>query len=382
MKPVALALTALLLLAAGCPNEKADTLRAEIAKLKEERVETIDRSRRRQQEAAEAEAALAATLTELEDANTEFAKREAERDQTRAAIDAEIARNARLRGEIDAVARRAQERAARGQELDAQIAAVRERATWVRDQAAVLARELRPDDVAWASKRRLDSLAEFSERVAKEYADDPVAAEVARQAIRVRCAVRRAGARRRRTGRATPRSLCGRLRAAVARGRGGRERSVAERTRCGCARGGNAVRRARRIAIAVVVLVASAATSRGRCRFRGTARGRRLRLARAARRGALRRRLARGAPSCCAAASRRPSGATRCATVRDGFGAVASRRVASKDYHRQIEGGPDGDYFTLRIVTSLADGREVVEVVTLTAGADQQYRTAAYGIKR
>ena len=183
MKPVALALTALLLLAAGCPNEKADALRAEIAKLKEERVETtaIEKAK---QEAKESEAALAATLTQLEDANTEVGKRETERDQTRAAIDAETARNARLRGEIDAVAARAQERAARGQELDAQIAAVRERATWVRDQAAVLARELRPDDVAWASKRRLDSLAEFSERVAKEYADDPVAAEVAQQAVR------------------------------------------------------------------------------------------------------------------------------------------------------------------------------------------------------
>jgi hypothetical protein len=68
--------------------------------------------------------------------------------------------------------------------------------------------------------------------------------------------------------------------------------------------------------------------------------------------------------------------------VRAGFDAVASRRVANKDYHRQIEGGPDGNYFTLRIATSLAGGREVVEIVTLTAGADQKYRTAAYGTKR
>jgi chromosome segregation ATPase len=183
VKPVALALVALLLLAAGCPNEKADALRAEIAKLKDERVESsaVEKAK---QEAAEAESALAALATQVEDARTELAKREAERDQTKAAIDAELARNARLRGEIDAVARRAQERAARGQELDAQIAAVRERATWVRDQAAVLARELRPDDAAWASKRRLDSLAEFSERVAKEYADDPVAAAIAEQPIR------------------------------------------------------------------------------------------------------------------------------------------------------------------------------------------------------
>ena len=181
MKPLALALTALLLLAAGCPNEKADALRAEIAKLKEERVEvaTIEEAKR---EAADAEAALAATLTTLEDAHTEFADRELERDQANAAIEAEAARNARLRAEIDSVAQRAQDRAAFGQELDAQIAAIRERASWVRDQAAVLARELRPEDPAWASKRRLDSLADFSARVAKEYPDDPLVAEMAGQA--------------------------------------------------------------------------------------------------------------------------------------------------------------------------------------------------------
>lgn len=183
MKPVALALTSLLLLAAGCPNEKADALRAEIAKLKEERVATtaIDKAN---QEAADAEASLASVLTQLEAAKLEVGKREGERDQTRAAIDAEGARSARLQSEIGAVGMRAQERATHGQELDMQIATVRERAIWVRDQAAVLARELRPDDVAWASKRRLDAFAEFSERVAKEYADDPVAADVAQQAIR------------------------------------------------------------------------------------------------------------------------------------------------------------------------------------------------------
>lgn len=74
------------------------------------------------------------------------------------------------------------------------------------------------------------------------------------------------------------------------------------------------------------------------------------------------------------------SQATR--SVRDDFGAVASRRVANKDYHREIEGGPAADYFTLRVVTKFGDGREVVEVVTLTAGADRQYRAAAYGVKR
>jgi hypothetical protein len=68
--------------------------------------------------------------------------------------------------------------------------------------------------------------------------------------------------------------------------------------------------------------------------------------------------------------------------VRDGFGAIASRHVGGKDYHRQIEGGPDGNYFTLRVVTGFGDGREVVEVVTLAADPDQTYRAVAYGIKR
>jgi len=68
--------------------------------------------------------------------------------------------------------------------------------------------------------------------------------------------------------------------------------------------------------------------------------------------------------------------------VRDGFGAVASRAAISKDYHRQIDGGPPGNYFTLRIHTRMTDGREVVEILTLTAGTDQKYRTVAYGTKR
>ena len=68
--------------------------------------------------------------------------------------------------------------------------------------------------------------------------------------------------------------------------------------------------------------------------------------------------------------------------AREHVGAVASRDVISKDYHRQIDGGPPGNYFTLRIHTRMTDGREVVEIVTLMAGTDQKYRTVAYGTKR
>lgn len=185
MKHRAVVLFAVLpLLVAGCANKEADALRTDIAKLEQELVETtvVEKAR---QEAVDAEAALEASRVALDEARAGFAKLEAERDATRAANDAEVARNAKLRGEIDAVARRAQQRAARGQELDAQIASVRERATFLRDQAAVLAREIRPGDVTWASKRRLDSLAEFAERIAVEYPDDPALADLAHAVVRV-----------------------------------------------------------------------------------------------------------------------------------------------------------------------------------------------------
>ena len=68
--------------------------------------------------------------------------------------------------------------------------------------------------------------------------------------------------------------------------------------------------------------------------------------------------------------------------VRANFDAVVSRTYVSKDYHRQLEGEPDANYFTLRSQTTLANGTTRLEIVTLTAGADGQYRAAAYGIKR
>ena len=68
--------------------------------------------------------------------------------------------------------------------------------------------------------------------------------------------------------------------------------------------------------------------------------------------------------------------------LREGYGPVVSRAAVVKDYHQQLEGAPDGTYFTLRFRSRLTDGREIVEVVTLTAEADQQYRVALYGIKR
>ena len=178
MKRLAAAV-ALFLAASACTNERAESLRAEIEKAKKERVEvaTIEKAKA---ETAAAETALAASRMALEQARADGAKAESERDQLRAALAAEVARNDRLRSEIEAVARRAQEQAAHGQELDASIDRRRARATWVRDQAATFAREIRPGDPDWATARRLDALREFVAGVASEYPDDPVIAELAR----------------------------------------------------------------------------------------------------------------------------------------------------------------------------------------------------------
>ena len=182
MKRRALAL-GLALFALACTNERAESLRAEIEKAKKERVE-VTVVEKAKQESAEAEAALAASRTALEQARADEAKLETERDGQRGALAAEVARNERLRAEIEAIAQRAQAQAARGQDLDAEIAKVKARASWVRDQADVLAREIRPEDPAWATARRLEALREFVAGVASEYPDDPLVADLARAPIR------------------------------------------------------------------------------------------------------------------------------------------------------------------------------------------------------
>jgi DNA repair exonuclease SbcCD ATPase subunit len=168
---------------AACRNERAESLQAELAKLKDERVETASIDKARQEADAE-QAALTARKSDLEAARAELASAEAERDAARKAIDAESARNAALQAQNAEIVHGAQAAAARGQELDTDLGRVRARAAAVRDQAAVLAREIRPEDPAWATSRRLAALAEFSERLAKEYPGDPDVVALARAPIR------------------------------------------------------------------------------------------------------------------------------------------------------------------------------------------------------
>lgn len=171
MRRVALACVALPLALVACKNEREESLRAEIAKTKEERVEraTIEEARGDADRAAEQVAALRA---ELDAERARIGARETERDRLRAAVDAESARASRLLGEAADAGARAQEFAQRGAALDAEIERERMRAVAVRDQAAAFAREIRPGDAAWASERRIEAFADFAARVARAYPGD------------------------------------------------------------------------------------------------------------------------------------------------------------------------------------------------------------------
>jgi len=181
-RPAPLVLAVLAAVLSACVNEREVALVAEIAKLKEERVEktVVEKGR---EETAAAEAALAATKVEVEEINEEVARRDAERDEIKKAFEAASARNGALVGAIEAVASRAQETAARGQQLDGEVARARAGADFVRSQADLLAREIRPDDPRWATERRLASLADFVQRVAKEHPGDPLLSELAATSI-------------------------------------------------------------------------------------------------------------------------------------------------------------------------------------------------------
>jgi hypothetical protein len=74
---------------------------------------------------------------------------------------------------------RLQQAAARQAELEQRVAIRRARAQTFKDQAAALAKELRPDDPEWARKLRVRSLQEFLLEVGATWPRDPVLAEAA-----------------------------------------------------------------------------------------------------------------------------------------------------------------------------------------------------------
>ena len=164
--------------AAACAPDPREALREEVKQLEAARIErsAVDQARG---EADAAEAQLAERRREAEAVAAGLAAREAEAKRLTDEYAAETRRNERLRDEIRAGQERGRAASERGAELAAQVEKARARAAWAREQAQVLARELRPGDPDWATQRRLRALAEFAQRLAAEYSDDPTLASLA-----------------------------------------------------------------------------------------------------------------------------------------------------------------------------------------------------------
>lgn len=166
-----MSLAALALLFA-CREDRVTPLREEIAKLKKERVPT-EQLETAKREAAESEATRDAAVARASQDEATLAAAHAELDRMRAALQSESDRNAKLRAGLDARREPLATAASSVDALELRAAERRRQLGVLRDQAKSLARAMRPDDPAWAEKRRLGALAEFERNVAAQLPSSP-----------------------------------------------------------------------------------------------------------------------------------------------------------------------------------------------------------------
>ena len=169
---------------AACDSERLDSLQAELEKLSQERVETsaVENARK---DADEAERELTGLREQLESARHRQGDVDARRQQLEQSIAREGNAALSVRDEIVAVQQETADEVRRAADLQQEIDQAREHARFVRDQARVLAREIRADDPDWATARRVRSANEFVAQAAREYPDDPVLAALAAQPVKV-----------------------------------------------------------------------------------------------------------------------------------------------------------------------------------------------------
>jgi len=168
----------LCILLAGCGPDRVAEVNAEIEKLKAERVEASVVSAARS-EAEAAEKQLAETKAALEPLQAEGKRLATRKAELEATLGKEAELTQRDREETAATQQATAAALAETEKKDGEIALVQQRAMGVREQAAVLAREIRPGDPPWATERRVKTVAEFIAKVARDYPDDPVVAELA-----------------------------------------------------------------------------------------------------------------------------------------------------------------------------------------------------------
>ena len=168
-RAVAYAALALLL---GCGEDRATPIRAEIAKLKKERVpsEQLDTATT---EAADSEGARDAAVAKAAKDDAELAAAHAELDRLQAALQREADRNAELRGELDAKNAPLAAAASQTDALEKKVAERRKRLGVLRDQAKALAKALQAQDPAWAETRRMAALRDYAEDVEMQLPSEP-----------------------------------------------------------------------------------------------------------------------------------------------------------------------------------------------------------------
>jgi hypothetical protein len=162
----------------GCEPDRVAEVSAEIEKLKADRVEASVVSQAHS-EADAAEHRLGETKATLDQLRKEAVGLGAREKELEAALahEAELTEHARTDAATARQAAAAEQ--AETEKKDREIGLARSSAMGVREQAAVLAREIRPGDPAWATERRVKAVTEFIAKVAREYPDDPVVAELA-----------------------------------------------------------------------------------------------------------------------------------------------------------------------------------------------------------
>jgi hypothetical protein len=164
----------------GCEPDHVAEVKGEIEKLKAERVEASVVSQAHS-EADAAEKRLAETKATLDQLRKEAVGLGARKKELESALAREAELTEHLRTDTATAQQATAAEQAESEKKDGEIALARSKAMGVREQAAVLAREIRPGDPAWATERRVRAVTEFIAKVAHAYPDDPVVAELAQR---------------------------------------------------------------------------------------------------------------------------------------------------------------------------------------------------------
>jgi hypothetical protein len=166
-------------LVAGCTDPREAELAQELVTLQDARTSRLAVEKLVEENAA-SDAALLELQERIEGLRAAVGETEAMARAAEAAYQREIERNGALNLAIQEGQQRLTEAVAREAALGQEIEIARVRARTFKDQAAVLVKEMRPDDPDWAQELRIRSLKEFLDMVGKTWPRDPVLAEVAK----------------------------------------------------------------------------------------------------------------------------------------------------------------------------------------------------------